>query len=91
MTAAEETAIAVLSWIAVEPELLDRFMALTGTDPSTLRRSAADPGFLAGVLDFVMNHEPTLMAFCAATSTPPERVVRAHAVLAGPSGDTGSI
>ncbi len=31
------------------------------------------------------------MAFCAATDTKPETVVRAHAVLAGPRGDTGSI
>lgn len=91
MTPADETAIAVLAWIANEPDLLGRFFALTGTDPSTLRSSAADPGFLAGVLDFVMDHEPTLMAFCAATDTKPETVVRAHAVLAGPRGDTGSI
>ncbi len=37
MTPADETAIAVLAWIANEPDLLGRFLALTGTDP---RRSA---------------------------------------------------
>lgn len=84
MTPAEEAAIAILGWLANEPELLGRFLALTGTDPSSLRQSAADPGFLAGVVDFLMGHEPTLMAFCEATGTPPEAVVRAHFTLSGP-------
>nr|WP_156392599.1 DUF3572 domain-containing protein [Rhizobium sp. Root482] len=89
MTPAEETAIAILAWLANEPELLGRFLALTGTDPASLRHAAADPGFLAGVVDFLMGHEPTLLSFCEATGTPPEQVVRTHAVLSGPdnSGD----
>ncbi|WP_414692913.1 DUF3572 domain-containing protein [Pararhizobium sp.] len=84
VTPAEETAIAILAWLANEPELLGRFLALTGTDPASLRHAAADPGFLAGVVDFLMGHEPTLLSFCEATGTPPEQVVRAHAVLSGP-------
>ena len=84
MTAAEETAIAILGWLANEPELLGRFLALTGTDPTSLRRAVEDPGFLAGVVDFLMSHEPTLLAFCAATDTRPEDVVRAHVALSGP-------
>jgi hypothetical protein len=84
LTRAEETAIAVLTWLANEPELLGRFLALTGTDASSLRHAAADPGFLAGVVDFLIGHEPTLLSFCAATGTPPEDVVRAHMVLSGP-------
>ena len=84
VTPAEETAIAILAWLANEPELLGRFLALTGTDPASLRHAAADPGFLAGVVDFLMGHEPTLLSFCEATGTPPEQVVRAHAVLSDP-------
>ena len=84
MTPAEETAIAILAWLANEPELLGRFLALTGTDPASLRHAAADPGFLAGVVDFLMGHEPTLISFCEATGTPPEDVVRAHFTLSGP-------
>ena len=84
MTQADETAISILAWLANEPELLGRFLALTGTDPSSLRNAAADPGFLAGVVDFLMGHEPTLLAFCEATGTKPEAVVRAHMVLSGP-------
>ncbi|WP_426123098.1 DUF3572 domain-containing protein [Pararhizobium sp. PWRC1-1] len=84
VTPSEETAISILGWLANEPELLGRFLALTGTDPSSLRHAAADPGFLAGVVDFLMGHEPTLMDFCAATGTRPEDVVRAHLMLSGP-------
>ncbi|MFD1327068.1 DUF3572 domain-containing protein [Mycoplana ramosa] len=81
---AESTAIAVLAWLAGEPELLSRFLALTGVDPSAVRAAATNRGFLAGLVDFLMGHEPTLMAFCEATGTKPEQVVRAHASLGGP-------
>jgi hypothetical protein len=81
---ADEVAITILGWLASEPDLLDRFMALSGTDPSSLRTAARDPGFLAGVVDFLMQHEPTLLAFCQATDTKPEDVVSAHMSLSGP-------
>ncbi|MFC3071920.1 DUF3572 domain-containing protein [Shinella pollutisoli] len=81
---AEATAVAVLGWLAGEPELLSRFLALTGVSPADVRHAAGDPGFLAGLLDFLMGHEPTLLDFCEASGLPPETVVRAHAVLSGP-------
>ncbi|MDR6759035.1 hypothetical protein J2Y48_004345 [Mycoplana sp. BE70] len=87
--AAESTAIAVLAWLAAEPELLSRFLALTGVDPSDVRAAATNRGFLAGLVDFLMGHEPTLMAFCEATGTKPEQVVRAHASLSGGGHDSG--
>ncbi len=83
--AAEATAVAILGWLAGEPELLSRFLALTGVAPSDVRNAANDPGFLAGIVDFLMSHEPDLLAFCEATETKPEAVVHAHAVLSGPS------
>ncbi|WLR93968.1 DUF3572 domain-containing protein [Shinella zoogloeoides] len=84
---AEATAVAILGWLAGEPELLSRFLALTGVAPSEVRHAVGDPGFLAGLVDFLMEHEPTLLAFSAATGVTPEAVVRAHAVLSGPAGD----
>lgn len=83
MADAEETAIAVLVWLAGEPELMGRFLALTGLEAGNLREAATEPGFLAGVLGFLMAHEPTLMDFCAATGTRPETVVRAFHTLGG--------
>ncbi|PJI39337.1 MAG: hypothetical protein CTR54_20315 [Rhizobium sp.] len=86
---AEETAIAVLGWLAGEPDMLGRFLALSGTQPDQLRQSIRDPAFMAGMLDFLMAHEPTLMAFCAATDTKPEAVVSASQHYNGPTLDSG--
>ncbi|MBU4530224.1 MAG: DUF3572 domain-containing protein [Hoeflea sp.] len=87
MADAEDTAIAVLVWLAGEPELMGRFLALTGLEASNLREAAREPGFLVGVLSFLMNHEPTLMDFCAASGTRPEEVSRAFHALGG-AGET---
>ena len=81
---AEVTAVAILGWLAGEPELLSRFLALTGVSPVEVRNAVNDPGFLAGLVDFLMSHEPTLLAFSDATGIRPEAVVQAHAVLSGP-------
>lgn len=86
---AEETAVAVLGWLAGEPDMLDRFLALSGTRPDQLRQSIRDPAFMAGMLDFLMAHEPTLMAFCEATDTKPEAVVSASNHYGGPTLDSG--
>ncbi|ABR59779.1 DUF3572 family protein [Sinorhizobium medicae] len=83
MKNAEETAIAILTWLADEPELMSRFLALTGTDPTSLRSAIGEPGFMGGIVAFLMEHEPTLMAFCNKTHTSPEEVVRAHHALSG--------
>jgi hypothetical protein len=85
MKSTDETAIAILSWLASEPELLSRFLALSGTDLGSLRKATGDPGFMGGLVAFLMDHEPTLMAFCAATQTPPEDVVRAYQAFSGPA------
>lgn len=84
--AAEELAVAALGFVAADPELLPRFLALTGIEAGHIRRAAAEPGFLAGVLEFVLAHEPTLAAFCAATGVEPARVPAALRAL--PLGDT---
>lgn len=81
---AEETAGTVLAWMAGEPDMLQRFLALSGVAPDQIRSAIADPGFLAGMIDFMMGHEPTLMAFCEATDTKPEKVVAAHQYYSGP-------
>ncbi len=79
----QQTAIEVLGWLASEPELLSRFLALSGLEASNLRAAAAQPGFLTGVLSFLMTHEPTLMRYSEATGTPPAAVARAYKALGG--------
>lgn len=74
----ENVAIAALGWIAGNEDMLGRFLALTGIEASQIRGAAAEPGFLTGVLDFLMAHEPSLMAFCNETETDPETVQQAR-------------
>lgn len=87
--AAERLALSVLGWIAEEEDRLYPFLNLTGVSPDTLRASAAQPGFLAGVLDFVMGEESVLLACAGALGIPPERIARAWHELSGPGPDDG--
>ena len=84
-----ETAVAILGWLASEPDMLARFLALTGLQPNMLRQAVNDPGFLAGLVDFLMSHEPDLMAFCEATGTKPEDVEAAWHKFSGPGLGSG--
>lgn len=80
---AESFAIETLVWMAQDKDLLPRFLALTGIEVSSLRQAAQEPGFLAGVLQFFLNHEPTLRRYCEETGTAPELFSRAAALLPG--------
>lgn len=84
---AEQVAVAILVWLANQEELMQRFLALSGLTALSLRQASTDPGFLAGIVDFVMAHEPTLMAFCEETGTRPERVVASQHTLNGGQAD----
>jgi hypothetical protein len=88
---AEDTAVAVLGWLANEPDMLSRFLALSGVQPGQMRDAVNDPGFLAGMLEFLMQHEPTLMEFCQATDTRPEVVVAAYHHYVRPGLDSGEL
>ncbi|MBO0902264.1 DUF3572 domain-containing protein [Jiella sonneratiae] len=81
---AEAIAIRGLTFIASDPVLFPRFLALTGLDPQGLRRAAEERGFLPGVLEFILGHEPTLIAFCEAAELDPARVSSAWQAMAGP-------
>jgi len=81
---AENLAIQALGFLAADPELLGRFLAATGMGPDMIRHAAADPAFLAGVLDHVAGDEPLLRALAEHAGVSPETVERAHLVLSGP-------
>lgn len=79
---AEATAISALGFIAGDAELLPRFLAITGIEAASIREAAREPGFLAGVLDFLLAHEPSLMRFASETATDPASVAEARRALA---------
>lgn len=85
--AAEALAVQALAFVAGDPTLLPRFLAISGIEAGDVRAAASQPGFLAGVLQFVLAHEPTLMQFSEATGIDPAEVGRACRAL--PFGDDG--
>ena len=80
---AEAVAIQALSFMASEPERLGRFLAVTGIGPESIRAAAATPGFLAGILDYLIANEALLLDFAAERGFDPASVVRARDALPG--------
>ncbi|MES2194510.1 MAG: DUF3572 domain-containing protein [Pseudomonadota bacterium] len=81
---AEIVAVQALSFIAGEPERLGQFLAESGIGPETLRTAAADPRFLASVLDFIMRDDATVKAFASVSQLHPTNVAAAHQALNDP-------
>jgi hypothetical protein len=82
-SSAESLAVEALSFLAQDSERLGRFLAVTGMGPEMIRKAAADPGFLAGVLDHIASDEPLLLAFAQHAAVDPRSVERAQALLGG--------
>jgi hypothetical protein len=81
---AEIVAIQALSFVAGDAERLGRFLAETGIGPETLRASATDPQFLAGVLDFVLRDDATVKAFSEQSQHHPTTIMAAREALGDP-------
>ena len=81
---AEIVAIQALSFLAGDPERLGAFLAETGIGPETLRSAAADPQFLASVLDFVLRDDATVKAFAEASQLHPTTIAAARQALGDP-------
>lgn len=81
---AEAIAVEALGFLASDVERLGRFLSLTGLAPDTVRAAAGSPGFLAAVLDHLAQDESLLLVFAAHAGRPPQTVLRARDVLAGP-------
>ena len=80
---AQRIAVEALMHVARDEALMTRFVSVTGIDPSEIRAAAGQPGFLAGVLEFLMGHEPDAVAFANAAGIAPDDVGMARVVLAG--------
>jgi Protein of unknown function (DUF3572) len=86
--AAEALALAALEFLARDEERIGRFFSLSGLDPGSLRKAAAEPGFLPGVLDHLATDETLLLAFAGEAGIAPEQIGEARRLLA-PEGDFG--
>ncbi|HEY3639321.1 MAG TPA: DUF3572 domain-containing protein [Rhizomicrobium sp.] len=79
----ELLAVKALGFLAETPELLVRFMGLSGATPADLRDRIGDPGFLGGVLDFLLENDETTAAFCTAENIDPRSIHWARQQLSG--------
>lgn len=70
----DQVAIDVLGYIASEPDLMRRFLDLTGIEADGIREAAGQPGFFVGVLDFMLANERDLEDLHYRTGTSPETV-----------------
>jgi hypothetical protein len=81
--AASALAVQALAFLADDPSRIGRFLAASGIGPETLRHAAAQPDFLAGVLNFIVEDEALVIAFADHAGIGPAEVDRARQTLAG--------
>jgi hypothetical protein len=76
---ADETlALRLIGWIVADMARADRMLALTGLAPDDLRDSLSHRATLAALMDFVINHEPDLIACADALEVKPAALVAAR-------------
>ncbi len=78
---AENVAVSAFAFITSDEERMGRFLAVSGLRPDTIRSAASEPGFFAGILDYVASDEPLLIALAKELNTKPEHVMAAHWTL----------
>ncbi|MBO9581758.1 MAG: DUF3572 domain-containing protein [Sphingobium sp.] len=77
----EETvalALRVVGWTVSEQGRAERMLSLTGLDPQTLRENLTHPATLRAMLDFVLDHEPDLIACAHHLAVKPEAIAAAR-------------
>lgn len=80
---AEATALRALQFLAEDESAFAAFCAASGLTPSAIRSRAAEPEFLGAILDFLLEREDLLLAFCAWAEIPPETPALARRALPG--------
>lgn len=81
--AAEVLALQALAWLAADDDLLPRFLDMTGTQASDVQRRVGDAEFLGAILDFLLQDEGLVIAFCDHYALPYPAPQAARAALPG--------
>jgi hypothetical protein len=76
-------ALQALGWIAADDEIFPVFLNATGAGIAEVRSRASDPEFLASVLDFLLQDDRWVIAFCDAQGHPYTAPQAARAALPG--------
>ncbi len=80
---AEALALRALAFIAGDEDRFYRFLLSTGTTADDVRRRAAEPDFLSGVIDHLLTDEALLIAFAEDAALEPSDVAAARWRLPG--------
>ena len=80
---AQSVAILALSYLARDPDRLDRFTGWTGLAIDDLAQAVANPDMLGGVLDYLLGDEKLLLEFAEDAGLAPEDPARARRALPG--------
>ncbi|MEX5727146.1 hypothetical protein Ga0609869_000499 [Rhodovulum iodosum] len=80
---AETIALRALGWLAGNEELLPVFLGATGAGAEDLRARAAEPAFLASVLDFILMDDAWVIAFADGEGLSGAAAMQARAALPG--------
>ena len=75
----EELAALCLNHLAQDPEQLVDFMSIAGMSPDRLRAAIGTRSFALGLLDYVVQNEPLLLAICQSSALKPETIMRVWA------------
>jgi hypothetical protein len=78
---AELLAVQALTFIAEDEARMRSFARATGIEPSQMRAAARQDGFLAGVLEHILDNESLLVAFADSAGIDPAEIARARAAL----------
>ena len=81
--AAQTLALQALGWIAADDEVFPVFLTATGANLGELRSRAADAEFLGAVLDFLLQDDQWVIAFCDAAGHAYTAPQAARAALPG--------
>jgi len=68
----EAIALAALAFVARDDSLLQRFLDISGYTPDRLRADVGSAELNRAILDFLLGHEPDLLAFCADARLTPD-------------------
>ena len=80
---AQTLALQARGWIAADDEVFPLFLNATGATLGELRARASDPDFLAAVLDFLLQDDRWVVAFCDAEGQAYTAPQTARAALPG--------
>ncbi len=81
--AAQVLALQALEWVLGQQELVGNFLSSTGAYPQDLAQMAGQPLFLGAVLDFLMEDDQRVIAFCTDFKHPLTIMQSARAALPG--------